>query len=143
LYDRRFRDLQQLPTARRPDDPLRSLIGPVFTGMERKWWVDEFYWAVILNPYIALSKFLAEVIDGRFWHDWFHDVVLAKGYNLLTGFLNLRIDLGGIDAIANGLGQGTKALAASLRRLQTGYVRNYALSVFIGVVVILGYLLLR
>jgi hypothetical protein len=27
--------------------------------------------------------------------------------------------------------------------LQTGYVRNYALSVFLGVVIILGYLILR
>jgi NADH-quinone oxidoreductase subunit L len=143
LYDRRYKEMQALPTAKRPDDPLRNIIGPVFTGMENKWWVDELYWAVILNPYIALSRFLAEVIDGRFWHDWFHDTVIVGGYNLLTRLLSVRIDLGGIDAIANGLATAIQALASRVRRIQTGYVRNYALSVFIGAIIILGYLILR
>jgi hypothetical protein len=34
-------------------------------------------------------------------------------------------------------------LAASTRRLQTGYIRNYALAVFVGMVVILSYLIFR
>jgi len=143
LYDRRYKEMLLLPTAKRPDDPLRGMIGPVFTGMENKWWVDELYWAVILNPYIALSRFLADVIDWRFWHDWFHDIVIAGGYNLLSRLLSVRIDLGGIDAFANWLAAATQSLAASMRRIQTGYVRNYASSVFLGVVVILGYLILR
>jgi len=124
LYDRRYKALLQLPPARRPDDPLRGMLGPV-------------------NPYIALARFLAEVVDWRFWHDWFHDVVITAGFRLLTSLLAVRVDLGGIDAVANGLADLTKGLAARLRRLQTGYVRNYALSVFIGVVVILGYLIFR
>ena len=142
LYIRRYQEQQKLPAARRPDDPLRGLIGPVFTALERKWWVDELYWALILNPYIALSKFLAEVVDWRFWHDWFHDKVITAGYNLGTRLLSLRIDLGIIDGIANGLAAVIQRLAAQMRRIQTGYVRNYALSVFIGVIVILGYLIL-
>lgn len=143
LYDRRTRELQALPAGKRPDDPLRALIGPIFTGMENKWWVDELYWAIILNPYISLSRFLADVIDWRFWHDWFHDVVITGGYNGLSRLLSVRIDLGGIDAFANGLATATQNLAAQMRRIQTGYVRNYALSVFIGAILILGYLILR
>ena len=143
LYDRRFREMQSLPAAKRPDDPLRSVIGPVFTGMEKKWWVDELYAAILLNPYIALSRFLADVVDWRFWHDWFHDVLIVGGYNLLTRLLSVRIDLGGIDAFANGLAAATQNLAARLRRVETGYVRNYALAVFVGAVLILGYLILR
>jgi NADH-quinone oxidoreductase subunit L len=143
LYDRRYKDMQKLPAARRPDDPLRLLIGPVFTGMEQKWWVDELYWAVILNPYIALSRFLADVVDWQFWHDWFHDVIIAGGYRWLSNGLAIPIDLGVIDWIANGLGTVAKVFSGSLRRIQTGFVRNYALSIFIGVVFILGYLILR
>jgi len=143
LYMRRYQEMQALPTAKRPDDPLRGMLGPVFTGMERKWWVDELYWAIILNPYIALSKFLADTVDWRFWHDWFHDNVITAGFNLSTRLLAIRIDLGIIDGIANGLATLTKGLAGQMRRLQTGFVRNYALSVFVGVVVILGYLILR
>jgi NADH-quinone oxidoreductase subunit L len=143
LYDRRYREMQSLPSAKRPDDPLRAIIGPVFSALENKWWVDELYWTVFLNPYIVLSRFLADVIDLRFWHDWFHDVVIVGGYNLLCRLLSVRIDLGGIDALANGLATATQGLAARMRRIETGYVRNYALAVFLGAVVILGYLILR
>ena len=33
--------------------------------------------------------------------------------------------------------------AGRLRKIQTGFVRNYALVVFLGVVLIIGYLILR
>ena len=122
-------------------DPLKRLLGPIFTGMENKWWIDELYWAVIINPYIALSRFLAEQVDWIFWHDWFHDTVIAGIYRWLSKVLALQIDLGIIDGIANGLATVTQNSAGSLRRLQTGFVRNYALAIFIGVVAILGYLI--
>ena len=131
-----------MPAGKRPDDPLRALIGPVFTLLENKYWVDELYRAVILNPYVGLSRFLAETIDGRFWHDWFHDKVLYNSYQVLTSVLAVQVDLGFIDAIANGLGKASQWLAGRLRLLQNGNVRSYALSVFIGVVLILGYLLI-
>jgi len=143
LYLRHFTELQNLPEAKRPDDPLRPVMRGVFTVLEQKYWVDEFYWAVFVNPYIAISKFLADVIDWRFWHDWFHDIVIVRSFNVLTRLLSIQVDLGVIDRIANGLAEVTQALARQMRRLQTGYVRNYALSIFLGVVVILGYLILR
>ena len=125
-------------------DPLKRMLGPIFTGMEKKWWIDELYWAVILNPYIALARFLADVIDWRFWHDWFHDKVIVGSFQWFSRtFLDRWFDQKGIDGFANGLAAGTKELAESLRGIQTGYVRNYALSVFIGVIVILGYLILQ
>lgn len=140
---KRYEAFMAVPAAKRTDDPLRSMIGPIYEVLNQKWYIDELYWAVILNPYVALSRFLADVIDWKFWHDWFHDVVLAGGYRLLAQVMAVRVDLGGIDAIANGLGNAAKSMAASFRRLQTGYVRNYALSIFVGVVIILGYLVLR
>ena len=143
IYSRRAAELQKIPAAQKPDDPLRLWLGPLFTAMYNKWWVDEFYGALVVRPYIALSAFLAETVDWRFWHDWFHDTLLAGGYRLLTNLLAVRIDLGVIDAIANGLGRLTQIISGWMRGLQTGYVRNYALSVFVGVVVILGYLIFR
>lgn len=132
-----------IPLGKRQDDPLRALLGPVFTGMEHKWWVDEIYHALVVNPYVAASRFLAEVVDGRFWHDWFHDILIAGGYRLISQVLSEPIDLGIIDWIANGLADITKGASASLRRIQTGFVSNYALAIFLGVVAIIGYLLLR
>jgi NADH-quinone oxidoreductase subunit L len=143
IYGPRYQEFLKSPPQKRADDPLRAALGPVFNGMEHKWWVDELYNAIIVRPYIALSRFLADTVDWRFWHDWFHDRVIAGGYNLLTRILSLQVDLGFIDAIANGLAVLIQRSAASLRRIQNGFVRSYALSVFLGVVIILGYLLLR
>ncbi len=125
-------------------DPLKQSLGFFFTGMENKWYVDEFYAAVILKPYGAISRFLADVIDWRFWHDWFHEKVIAGTYNFISKtVLDQRIDQQFIDAIGNNLGNLTRWLSSRLRRLQNGFVRSYALAVLFGVVVILGYLLLK
>ncbi len=105
-------------------DPLKKALGFIFTGMENKWFVDEGYQAVFLKPYTAISRFLAEVIDGRFWHDFVHDKVIAGTYNFVSRtVLDLRIDQQGIDAIANGLGELTRRISSTLRRLQNGFVR--------------------
>jgi NADH-quinone oxidoreductase subunit L len=143
LYRKVYERQKELPAARRPDDPLRPLIRPAFRGMENKWWVDELYDAVIVRPFISLSAFLADVIDWRFWHDWFHDKVIVGGYQFVSRFLSEPIDLGVIDGIANWLGEATKGSASSLKGIQTGFVRNYGLTLFLGVLVIVGYLILR
>ncbi|MCK4900964.1 MAG: NADH-quinone oxidoreductase subunit L, partial [Anaerolineales bacterium] len=59
------------PLTKGQPDPLKRILGPVFTVLENKYWVDELYRALFVNPYIAVSRFLAETIDWRFWHDWF------------------------------------------------------------------------
>ncbi len=130
------------PIQKGQPDPLKRFLGPVFTGMENKWWIDELYWAVILNPYVALSRFLAEQVDWIFWHDWFHEKIIAGTYIRLSKFTSGPIDLGLIDGMANGLATLAQDSAARVRLLQTGFVRNYALAVFAGVVIIIGYLIL-
>jgi NADH-quinone oxidoreductase subunit L len=47
-------------------DPLRRLLGPIFVGMNAKWWVDELYGAIIIRPYNRLSVFLADKVDWDF-----------------------------------------------------------------------------
>jgi NADH-quinone oxidoreductase subunit L len=123
-------------------DPLKQRLGAIFTGMENKWFVDEIYDAIIIRPYQWISQFLADVIDWRFWHDWFHETVVAGTYNWLSNIaLNRYADQRGIDAVANGLGDVTQWLSATARKIQNGFVRSYALSVLLGVVLILGYLI--
>jgi len=132
------------PLAEGQKDPLKKLLGPVFTIFERKYWVDEAYGALFINRFVDVARFLADIIDGRFWHDWFHEKVIAGTYNWLSRtVLDLRIDTQGIDAFFNWLGELTKRISAGLRRWQNGFVRSYALAVLAGVVVILGYLLLK
>jgi NADH-quinone oxidoreductase subunit L len=125
-------------------DPLKKSLGGFFTGAENKWRVDEIYQALIVTPFTKLSYFLADVIDWRFWHDWFHERVIAGTYNWVSQIaLNRYADQQGIDAVANGLGTWTQAFSTMLRKVQNGFVRSYALSVLLGVVFILGYLILK
>jgi NADH-quinone oxidoreductase subunit L len=129
------------PAAVEEPDPLQRLIGPIFGWLRDKWYVDEIYQALILGPYDALARFAADVIDWRFWHDWFHDKFVAGLFNTFARLTADGVDLGFIDAIANGLADVSKGLAARFGRLQAGYVRGYAMAVFFGVVFALGYFL--
>jgi NADH-quinone oxidoreductase subunit L len=125
-------------------DPLKKPLGFLFTGMENKWFVDEGYFAVIINPFKKASQFLADVIDWRFWHDFVHDTVIAGTYNWVSNIaLDRYADQKGIDAFANWLGTATQSLSATMRKVQNGFVRSYALSVLVGVVLIVGYLILK
>ncbi|MGD8455842.1 MAG: NADH-quinone oxidoreductase subunit L [Anaerolineales bacterium] len=124
-------------------DPLQKALGFIFTGMNRKWYVDEIYDFLIVRPYQWLARFLAETVDWKFWHDWFHDKGIADSFKKVAHFLANPFDLGVIDGIANGLAKLVQNSAAALSVLQTGFVRNYALAVFMGVVVILGFLIIR
>ena len=125
-------------------DPLKRRLGAIFTGAENKWYVDELYHAIIVTPFVRISQFLADVIDGRFWHDWFHETVIAGTYNWLSHVaLNRYADQRGIDATANGLASLTQWFSVTLRKVQNGFVRSYALSVLLGVVLIVGYLILK
>jgi NADH-quinone oxidoreductase subunit L len=143
FYMRRARAMERLPQNKRSDDPLRPMLGPVFTVLENKYWVDELYGYIVVKPYNWLSWFLAEKVDWEFWHDFFHDKILAGGYNAAARLLSGPIDLKFIDGIGNFLGEGFKELAAQMRKIQSGFVRNYALSIFIGVICIIGYLIIR
>ena len=52
-----------------------------------------------------------------------------------------RIDTGLIDGAVNRAGSLTRALAATLGPLQTGFVRQYLLLILAGAVALLSYLL--
>jgi NADH-quinone oxidoreductase subunit L len=124
-------------------DPLAKPLGLAFTGMENKWFIDEAYQFLVIQPYKALAGFLAQKVDWDFWHERFHDSVLRDGFIALARFLADPVDLGFVDKISAVLANAVRDSAETLRELQTGFVRNYALSVLVGAVAILGYLLFK
>jgi len=131
------------PVKLRGPDPLQARLGPVWTAIRRRWWVDEFYDWLIVRRYVSLARWLAEVADGRFLHDWVHETVIARSYVRGSNWLAGAFDLGFIDRGFDGLGALTRRGADGLGVLQTGFVRNYAAAVFIGLVLVVSYLLLR
>jgi NADH-quinone oxidoreductase subunit L len=77
-----------------------------------KYYVDELYDRLFVRPLVALSHWAAGPVDQ-----------------------------GVIDGAVNGIATLAGRLASTLRRYQTGFVMNYALSMLVGVVALLGWLL--
>jgi NADH-quinone oxidoreductase subunit L len=88
-----------------------------FSGVHRlllnKYYLDEIYNAVIVQPIKQLST-------GALW----------KG-----------VDAGLIDGSVNGVGAGVQSFSTTLRRVQTGSIRTYAASLFLGAALVLGWYL--
>ncbi|RFM29608.1 NADH-quinone oxidoreductase subunit L [Deminuibacter soli] len=75
--------------------------------LENKWYVDEIYDAVIVNPLLKLAGFLKNVVEKS-----------------------------GIDGIVNGVGRFVGYSARQLRLLQSGQVGNYILFMVLSLVVL-------
>jgi NADH-quinone oxidoreductase subunit L len=96
-------------------DQMARSFAPIYQLLLNKYYVDEIYDATVVKPVQAVSR------EG-----------LWRG-----------VDVGIIDGAVNGVGAIVDASSMMLRRLQTGSVRAYAGSLFIGVVLMLGYYLWR
>jgi NADH:ubiquinone oxidoreductase subunit 5 (subunit L)/multisubunit Na+/H+ antiporter MnhA subunit len=125
-------------------DPLQAepSTGMVWNVAHARMYWDEIYFALIINPYIRVADFLANVIDWRFLHDYFHDSVIVRGYRSMGELLSRPFDLGIIDGSVNGVGRVITWISGSLRRVQTGYVRTYAVALLLGVVAVILLMLL-
>jgi NADH-quinone oxidoreductase subunit L len=80
---------------------------------------------------------------NAYWIDRLYDRAIVVPLYHLFQFLARAFDLGVIDGLVNGLGRAVLAGAAGLRRLQTGYTVNYALTMLVGAVLLVGFLLTR
>jgi NADH-quinone oxidoreductase subunit L len=79
-----------------------------------KWYIDELYDALFVNPCKAFGNFL-----------W-------KGFDVVV-----------VDGMVNGAGKIVMGISTGLKSLQTGYVHNYAFGMVLGMVVIVAVYLFR
>ena len=100
------------------------------------------YYRLFERPFNQLSVFLSDRLEQDFWHDYVHDTIIVKGFNAIADLLANPVDLGLIDWTVNGVGRLTTWVSSQLREVQTGYVRTYALSLLLGVIIVLVILLL-
>jgi NADH-quinone oxidoreductase subunit L len=100
---------------RRAADDLAGRFAGLYRLLLNKYYVDETYDATLVQPIRILSEEgLWRVVDAQF-----------------------------IDGTVNGVGATVAGSSQILRRIQTGSVRVYAASVFLGAVTIVGYYLWR
>jgi NADH-quinone oxidoreductase subunit L len=102
--------------------------------VSRKYYVDEFYNGILVAAVLRLGR-LASWLDRRLIDG------LVDGAAWLTRQISsgsIAFDNRVIDGAVNGLGSAQRSFSRGLRRLQTGYVYNYALSIVIGIVVLIS-----
>jgi NADH-quinone oxidoreductase subunit L len=87
--------------------------------------------------------FVHRLLLNAWYVDWLYDRLVVRPLFALSGFLASVIDLRVIDGAVNGVGRAVVTWASGFRRLQTGYVVNYALTMLAGAVAIVGFLLVR
>ena len=92
----------------------RAAFGPLTRLVENKYYVDEAYNMIVVEPLRALGEWLAATFDKR-----------------------------GLDGAVNGLAGITGWAGAQIRRLQTGMVGLYALAMLFGAVAMLAWLVTR
>ncbi len=103
--------------------------------------LDSLYMKGVIPLFNRVSHWLAHRLDWAFWHDFFHERIIRDTFVEMSNFFSDVLDKQGVDGIVNGIGSVTKRFAGSLRLSQTGLARTYALSVFLGAVLLLIYFL--
>ncbi|RNC68112.1 MAG: NADH-quinone oxidoreductase subunit L [Desulfuromonadales bacterium] len=97
---------------------LPAKITATFPALHRavynKWYIDELYDFLFVNPCKAMGNFL-----------W-------RGFDVVV-----------VDGLVNGVATVVKGFGGILRNIQTGYVHNYALSMALGVVFIVAFYIFR
>jgi NADH-quinone oxidoreductase subunit L len=92
----------------------------------------------------ARFKGLHTLLLNKYYVDEMYDASIVQPIKKTSTSLLWRgIDAGVIDGTVNGVGLVVRGWSAVLRRLQTGSVRSYAMSLFMGAVVIIGFYLWR
>ncbi len=92
----------------------RENSSPFYQLLLHKYYVDEGLTAGLINPVLALGRGLSHYLEGN-----------------------------ALDGGSRGVARIFKGTSNALRRVQTGYMRNYALSILLGVVLIVVYYAVR
>jgi len=104
----------------------------IYTLLYNKYYIDEFYDAVIVRPCYWLADFLwsfdANVIDGL--------VNLQATVTLWLSEAKQWFDANIVDGAVNALGEITDAASGAFRQIQSGRLAHYLLAVVFGLLII-------
>jgi len=115
-------------------EKLKARFSFIYKVLYNKYYFDELYHAVIVNPLLKLCDFLFARVDVG--------VVdrLVNGMGHLTTFLSdvqEWFDSHIVDGAVNGTAYVTRGIGSGLRKVQTGQLQNYAFVIFFGLVLII------
>ncbi len=92
-------------------DRIAARLSAVYRVLWNKYYVDELYDMLFIQPYVRLSRYFWQVVDTEY-----------------------------IDGAVNGVGDLVRVIGGRVRRLQTGNVQAYALAMLIGALFVVAIL---
>ncbi len=97
---------------KRTPDPVEMAqrFRPIYLVLYNRYWVDELYFAFFINPTVGISRHVLWKI----------------------------VDVGIIDGIVNGVARLCSLIGAGVRKLQTGFIPDYAWFILAGIIVVCG-----
>ncbi len=84
-----------------------------------------------------------DLVSHKYYMDEIYDATVVEPIKNGSDFLWHGVDENVVDGAVNGSATTIGWLSSHLRKLETGFVQNYALAILIGVVLITGYLIGR
>ena len=91
----------------------------------------------------AEMKPFQKIIYNKFYVDEFYDAIIRKPLDAVSEVFYKFIDKQMIDGVVNGTGNLTKWSASQLRKLQTGHIGFYIMAMVVGVITILFFSLIK
>jgi NADH-quinone oxidoreductase subunit L len=114
-------------------EKLKAKFAFPYKVLYNKYYFDELYHAVIINPLFKLCRLLFKFDLGII--DW-----LVNAFGDFTVFLSdvkEWFDSHIVDGGVNGIAYVFRGISSGIRKIQTGQLQNYALIIFFGIVIIM------
>ncbi len=106
------------------EDPLKKPLGPIYTLLQNKYYIDELYDLVFVKPAMWISETLSYQWMDRGLIDGILHTFSRAAYALGGVFRNY-IDMPIINGFGDFVGEGVKKLGRAFRVIQTGRVQQY------------------
>ena len=93
-------------------------------------------------PALLAEKYqvLYDLIFHKYYVDEIYDMTVVEPIKESSNFLWQGVDVKVVDGAVNGSAGVVSWLSSHIRKLETGFLQNYALAIVLGVAVIVGYL---
>jgi NADH-quinone oxidoreductase subunit L len=120
-------------------DPLENLLGGLYRWLKNKYYIDELYDSLFVQPTFALAKYVFPAIDRGIIVGVLHligNISLGIG-NVVKDYIDVPV----VNGTSDKSGEVVKGWGQSLRIIQTGRVQQYLLMTMAALIVVAGFVM--
>jgi NADH-quinone oxidoreductase subunit L len=114
----------------------------VAVGFFAAYWIYVRHWGLAARV-TRSAQWLYDLVYNKYYVDEAYAEAIVKPLRSLGVVLADSVEIRGIDGTVNGIARFVGTIGEGVRRLQTGMTRHYALAIFAGVVLVVGYFVVR